>query len=55
MEPLRGTGYTLLLAAASPAERHCDETANTLFFASKCANIKRQVSGVNRMSERAPG
>lgn len=43
MESLCGTGYTLLLAAASPAKRHFDETANTFFFAAKCANIKRQV------------
>lgn len=42
MESLCGTGYTMLLAALSPAERHFDETANTLYFASKCSNIQRQ-------------
>jgi len=43
MESLCGTGYTLVLAAVSPAQRHFDETANTLFFAAKCANITRRV------------
>jgi len=43
MESLCGTGYTLVLAAVSPAHRHLDETANTLFFAAKCANITRRV------------
>jgi len=44
MESLCGTGYTLLLAAISPAERHFDETANTLYFAAKCSNIRRSTS-----------
>jgi len=44
MESLCGTGYTLLLAAISPAERHFDETANTLYFAAKCSNIRRTTS-----------
>lgn len=43
MESLCGAGYTLLIAAASPAQRHFDETANTLFFAAKCASITRRV------------
>lgn len=44
MESLAGGGYTLLIAAVSPAQRHFDETANTLFFAAKCANIRRRVT-----------
>lgn len=44
MESLCGTGYTLLLAAISPAERHFDESANTLYFAGKCSNVRRQVA-----------
>jgi len=46
MESLCGQGYTLLLAAISPAERHFDETANTLYFAAKCSNI-RKTAAVN--------
>lgn len=42
MDSLCGTGYTLVLAAISPAQRHFDETANTLFFAAKCANVTRR-------------
>ncbi|CAK9061543.1 unnamed protein product [Durusdinium trenchii] len=43
MEALCGTGFTILLAAISPAKRHFDETANTLNFAAKCGSIPRQV------------
>lgn len=43
MESLGGNGYTLVIAAVSPAQRHYEETANTLFFAAKCANITRQL------------
>lgn len=42
MDALLGRGYMLLLANISPAERHFDETANTLAFAAKCANITRK-------------
>lgn len=42
MESLSGQSFTLLIAAVSPAKRYFDETANTLFFASKCANIKKE-------------
>ena len=44
MEALCGTGFTILLAAISPAKRHFDETANTLNFAAKCGSIPRQVA-----------
>ncbi|CAJ1389366.1 unnamed protein product [Effrenium voratum] len=42
MEALCGSGFTILLAAFSPAKRHYDETANTLSFAAKCGSIPRQ-------------
>lgn len=44
MEALCGTGFTILLAAISPAKRHFDETANTLSFAAKCGSIPRQLA-----------
>ena len=44
MEALCGTGFTILLAAISPAKRHFDETANTLNFAAKCGSIPRQLA-----------
>lgn len=46
MDALLGKGYVLLLANISPAERHFDETANTLAFAAKCANITRKKNEV---------
>lgn len=42
MDALLGRGFMLLLANISPVERHFDETANTLAFAAKCANITRK-------------
>jgi hypothetical protein len=60
MESLDGGGYCLLLATISPVRQvrsvaiarpvpnplpqHFDETANTLFFASKSANIKKRAT-----------
>lgn len=44
MESFCRGGYTLLIACVSPAQRHFDETANTLTFAAKCGNITWQLA-----------
>ena len=44
MEALCGHGFTILLAAISPALRHVDETANTLSFAARCGRIEKQLA-----------
>jgi len=52
MESLCGNSFTLLIATVSPAKRHFDETANTLFFAAKCANIRKEQVAVLTPQER---
>jgi len=52
MESFSERAYTLLVAAVSPAQRHFDETANTLSLAAKCGNIAWQVGPQTSPHER---